>query len=271
MRLWCFGTDGKDTVNQKLSPLIELQKLDLRIMEITEIRRKIPERLHVAETPLRDVSQTLADTKTAVDAASKERRTHEKDLDVHEAHTEKMKSHAANLKTNKEYQAHLFELELANKKRGEFEEKILLSMEKIDELQKTVKELQERRQAHDTVFIQEKQKLETQDKELAKELARLEADYREAAGKVEKSLLDRYNQVKATRKDHPLAAVRDGMCIGCRLQIPPQLIAQVRRSDDLHICPYCRRILYWEGEPAKERASALSEARKADLEVGESV
>jgi uncharacterized protein len=258
-------------VNQKLSPLIELQKLDLRIMEITEIRRKIPERLQVAETPLREVSQVLTDTKAMVDAATKERRTHEKDLEVHEAQTEKMKSHAASLKTNKEYQAHLFELELANKKRGEFEEKILVAMDKIDELQKTAKELQEKKQALDSVFAQEKQGLDTQDKELAKELARLETDYREAAGKVEKSLLDRYNQVKATRKDQPLAAVRDGMCMGCRLQIPPQLIAQVRRSDDLHLCPYCRRILYWEGDPAKESASALSEARKADMEVGESV
>ncbi|OQW46642.1 MAG: hypothetical protein A4C66_14905 [Nitrospira sp. HN-bin3] len=258
-------------MNQKLSPLIELQKLDLRIMEITEIRRKIPERLHLAETPLREVTQVLADTKAAVDAASKERRTYEKDLEVHETQTEKMKSHAASLKTNKEYQAHLFELELANKKRGEFEEKILVAMDKIDELQKISKELQEKKQAHDQAFAEEKQGLDAQDKELAEELARLESDYREAAGKVEKSLLDRYNQVKAARKDQPLAAVRDGMCVGCRLQIPPQLIAQVRRSDDLHLCPYCRRILYWEGEPAKESASALSEARKADMEVGESV
>ncbi|HMS84876.1 MAG TPA: hypothetical protein PKD12_14595, partial [Nitrospira sp.] len=195
-------------MNQKLSPLIELQKLDLRIMEITELRRKIPERLHVAETPLREVTQALADTKAAVDVATKERRTYEKDLEVHEAQTEKMKSHAASLKTNKEYQAHLFEIELANKKRGEFEEKILVAMDKIDELQKSAKELQEKQQTHATVFAQEKQGLDTQDKELAKELARLETDYRDAAGKVEKSLLDRDNQVKATRKDQPLAAVR---------------------------------------------------------------
>jgi uncharacterized protein len=65
--------------------------------------------------------------------------------------------------------------------------------------------------------------------------------------------------------------VRDGMCAGCRLQIPPQLIAQVKRSDDLQICPYCRRMLYWEGEPVTDKPSALSEAKKSDLEVGESV
>lgn len=238
-------------------------------MEITEIRRKIPERLHAAEAPLQEASRILNDTKTAVEAAVKERRSHEKDLEAHEAHTDKMKSHAASLKTNKEYQAHLFELELANKKRGDFEEKILLTMEKIDQLQNATKGLQEKSSALEKMFTQEKQRLDAQDKELSTELAQLELRHREASVKVEKALLDRYNQVKASRKDHPLAAVRDGICLGCRLQIPPQLIAQVKRSEDLHLCPYCRRILYWEGEPIAEGTPAL-ESKPSDLEVGES-
>lgn len=258
-------------MNQKLSPLIELQKLDLRIMEVTETRRKIPERLHTAELPLREATELLNETKAAVDQAIKERRAHEKDLEAHEAHTEKMKSHAASLKTNKEYQAHLFEVELANKKRGDFEEKILLAMDRVEQLQKTAKELQDKKDALEKVFLQEKQGLDAQDKELAAELAQLEGQARDASAKIDKGLLDRYNQVKASRKDQPLAAVRGGICAGCRLQIPPQLIAQVKRSDDLHVCPYCRRMLYWEGEPATETSHPLSEAKKADMEVGESV
>jgi hypothetical protein len=257
-------------LNHKLSPLIELQKLDLRIMEISEIRRKIPERLQTAEAPLREATQLLDDTKAAVETAVKERRSHEKDLEAHEAHTDKMKSHATSLKTNKEYQAHLFELELANKKRGDFEEKILLAMEKIDQLQKTTKELQEKKAALEKVFAQEKLKLDVQDQELATELVQVEGRYREASARVDKALLGRYNQVKAARKDHPLAAVRDGICLGCRLQIPPQLIAQVKRSEDLHLCPYCHRILYWEGEPVPE-TSAAPASKPSDLEVGESV
>jgi predicted nucleic acid-binding Zn-ribbon protein len=257
-------------LNHKLSPLIELQKLDLRIMEINETRRKIPERLHFAESPLQEATQLLNETKAAAAAAAKERHVHDKDLEAHEAHTEKMKSHAANLKTNKEYQAHLFELDLANKKRGEFEVKILLSMDKTDQLQKTTNELQDKKNALEKVFTQEKHLLDTQDKELATELAQLEGHYREASAKIEKGLLDRYNQVKASRKDQPLAAVRDGICAGCRLQIPPQLIAQVKRSNDLHVCPYCRRMLYWEGEPAVE-APSVPGVTPSDLEVGESV
>ena len=259
-------------MSHKLSPLLELQKLDLRIMGINDIRRKIPERLTAAEAPLRDASKILSDAKAEVEAAVKERRAHEKDLEMHEAQTEKMKSHAASLKTNKEYQAHLFEIELANKKRGDFEEKILLCMEKVDQLQHTVAETQSKVKTLDATFSQEKNELNEQERMLAAELTEVEAAYREAAAKVEKSLLDRYNQIKASRKDQALAAVRDGLCLGCRLQIPPQLIAQVKRSDDLHVCPYCRRMLYWEGEPVVEGASVPApELKSSDLEVGESV
>ena len=258
-------------MSHKLSPLLELQKLDLRIMEINDVRRKIPERLTAAEAPLRDASRILRDAKTAVEAAVKERRVHEKDLEMHEAQTEKMKSHAASLKTNKEYQAHLFEIELANKKRGDFEEKILICMEQVDQLQQAVAATQSQVKDLDAAFTQEKNQLTEQERVLAAELADVEAAYREATAKVEKSLLDRYNQIKASRKDQALAAVSNGLCLGCRLQIPPQLIAQVKRSDDLHVCPYCRRMLYWEGEPPTETSSALSEAKKSDMEVGESV
>lgn len=258
-------------MSQKLVPLVALQKLDLRIMEIKDQRRKIPERLNVAEAPLREQTQLLNETQAAVDLLVKERRGHEKDLEAHEAQTEKMKSHAASLKTNKEYQAHLFEIELANKKRGEFEEKILLSMEKIEQLQQTLKEAQEKADAARKIFTEEKKVLDQQDQVLAKELAQLEAQQAEAAGLIDKNLLARYNQIKTAKKEQALAAVRDGMCAGCRLQIPPQLIAQVKRSDDLHVCPYCRRMLYWEGEVPVESPSALSEAKKKDLEVGESV
>ncbi len=239
-------------------------------MEIGETRKKIPERLHTAEAPLREAVRILNDTTTAVEVAVKERRSHEKDLEAHEAQTEKMKSHAASLKTNKEYQAHLFELELANKKRGEIEEKILLSMDKVDQLHKTVKELQDKKKALEQIFAQEKQTLEGQGKELEAELAQLEDRHREIAIRVDPPLLHRYNQIKAGRKDQPLAAVRGGICSGCRLQIPPQLIAEVKRSEDLHVCPYCRRMLYWEGEPVVETPSASGD-KSANLEVGESV
>lgn len=255
-------------MNPQLSPLIELQKLDLRIADLKEQRRKIPERLEVNEAPLREAKRVLQEASVAVEALIKERRGHEKDLDAHEDRIGKMKDRAAQLKTNQEYQAHLFEVELANKKRGEIEEKILLAMEQIEQTQRTITDAQAKLKESEGLFMREKATLEEKDRMLAAELADLEAKQRQLSGQVEKVLLARYNKLKTTRKDQALALIKDGICVGCRLQLPPQLVSQVKRGEEVHTCPYCYRMLYWEGEPTTEVKGAV--VQDQNFEIGES-
>ncbi len=258
-------------MNQNLSPLIELQKLDLRIMEINDQRRKIPERLHSIEAPLREAKQSLQETNSSIEALVKERRGLERDVEVQDAHNDKMRARLSEIKTNKEYQAHLFELQMANKKKSEIEDKVLACMEKIEQLQEVAKQAQEKVSAVEQTFSKEKQELDEVDRKLAAELAKLETQQRERSTQVERGLLERYTKLKNARKDQPLAAIKSGMCSGCRLQIPPQLVAEVKRSQDLHICPYCHRMLYWEGELPSENKTSSDQPKDSSLEVGESV
>jgi predicted nucleic acid-binding Zn-ribbon protein len=112
--------------------------------------------------------------------------------------------------------------------------------------------------------------LDELDSRLSAELAELESQQRDRSAKVEPALLARYTKLKASRKDQPLAAIKGGMCAGCRLQIPPQLIAEVKRSQDLHTCPYCHRMLYWDGDVQVDQRPP-DQAKTSDFEVGESV
>lgn len=252
-------------MNITLIPLIELQKFDLRIAEVKEQRRKIPERLETTEAPLRESKRMVQEASAAMETFTKERKSYEKDLEAHEDRIGKMKDRASQLKTNQEYQAHLFEIELANKKRGEIEEHILVAMEKIDQMQRTLADAQGRVVEADRVFTREKKTLDEMDRRLAVELEELEGKQKELVTRIDKPLLSRYTRLKSARKDQALAAVKDGICLGCRLQLPPQLIAEVKRMQELHTCPYCHRMLYWE-EPATEDKAA---GDKTDsLEVG---
>jgi predicted nucleic acid-binding Zn-ribbon protein len=116
--------------------------------------------------------------------------------------------------------------------------------------------------------MREKAALEEKDRLLAAELTDLEAKQRQLSGQVEKVLLVRYNKLKTTRKDQALALIKDGICVGCRLQLPPQLVSQVKRGEEVHTCPYCYRMLYWEGEPTTEVKGAV--VQDQNFEIGES-
>lgn len=259
-------------MNPHLQPLIELQALDLRTSEIKERQRKTPELIQAAEVPLKDAQRILKEATAALDALTKDRRERERDLETHESQTEKMKSRLAELKTNKEYQAHLFEIEMANKKKGEIEEQILVLMEKIEGKQKELKDVQAKAKEAERLFAEEKKRLEVLAAESGAELPQLEQKQAAVAASVDKSLMERYAKLKAKRRDLVLVPVRDGICSGCRLQLPPQLVAEVKRSETVHSCSYCQRLLYWEGETAAGPATAVpSVLEKEEFDVGETV
>ncbi|WP_447974171.1 zinc ribbon domain-containing protein [Nitrospira sp. Kam-Ns4a] len=251
-------------MNPQLPALIELQTLDLKILEVREHQRKTPELIQAAEAPLKEARARLAEVAKSLEALTKERRDRERELEAHEAQVEKLRGRLSELKTNKEYQAHLFEIEMANRRKGEIEEQILLLMERIEKDQQELRQVESRATEAERVFVQEKARLEATAAALTSELAELEARQRAAARRLEQTLLDRYAKLKATRKDLAVVPVRDGICQGCRLQLPPQLVAEVKRSEDLVVCSYCQRILYWDGEPVTIAARVPEADEDAD-------
>jgi predicted nucleic acid-binding Zn-ribbon protein len=250
-------------LNPQLQFLIELQKIDLRIFEIQEQQQKIPELIRNAQAPSLEVGHRLKLLKDAGEALTKERRSSEQELSVQEEHIHKIRGRLNELKTNKEYQAHLFEIELAKKKKDLLEEAVLSVLERIEQNEKEAKELEERLREDEERFDREKTQLESQVNTLNQELSELERQHQEHARLMDAKLLARYSKLKSARKGFAVAQVRNGTCSGCRLQIPPQLIAEVKRGDDLLNCSYCHRILYWEAPSDK---SSWTEAPPVDLE-----
>ncbi|GKS57369.1 hypothetical protein YTPLAS18_08960 [Nitrospira sp.] len=258
-------------MNPHLPRLIELQALDLRMAEIKSQRRQIPQRLEAAERPLQAAREAQKTAAATVEAMTKERRASERELDAQEAQIEKMRGRTSEIKTNKEYQAHLFEIELASKKKGEIEERVLGLMEQIESVQRNLTEAHAKVEEAERAFIQGKKGIEELETRLVAESAELESRHRAATEGVPAGLLARYVKLKNQRKEQALAALREGICQGCRLQLPPQLVAEVKRSDELQTCDYCHRILYWEGELPGEASAATRSAHAQDDEAGESL
>ncbi len=231
-------------MNLQLQYLINLQKFDLRIFQIQDQLRKAPELLKFAESPLQDILARLQVLKNTGESLVKQRRSSERELATQEEQLQKIRNRLSELKTNKEYQAHLFEIELARKKKDSIEENVLEMMERVEQNEQAVKELEEQTTEAQKVFDAEKARLETHFANLENELADLDRQQKTLSVLVDKPLLVRYNRLKTLRKGYAVAQLREGACGGCQLQLPPQLVAEVKRGDELMDCSYCHRILY---------------------------
>src|ERR1039458_4742700 len=94
----------------------------------------------------------------------KKKREREKSLEDIQEKIKKMKGRTTDIKTNKEYQAHLREIESSEKEIGKIEEEILVIMEDLD---RTVKQ----QKVEEVTVRQEIEKLEVFRKELDREAA----------------------------------------------------------------------------------------------------
>ncbi|NKB81000.1 MAG: hypothetical protein GKS05_03715 [Nitrospirales bacterium] len=254
-------------MNSQLLLLVELQELDLKIHDTQRQQSIIPQQITAAQTPLLDATRRLEEVGASLVSIAAERRSSEEDLSAHEAHIQKMRARLSDLKTNKEYQAHLFEIELANKKKDGLEERVLRVMVRDEEAQKEQEQLAQVVKDAAQAYAQEKALLESRVDSLKSELAQQEDQQKHFVALMDKTLYHRYTTLKSARNIVVVASMQDEACGGCRLQLPPQLGAEVRRSEELQNCPYCQRILYSEQaiEDAKQTGSILPD------EAGEEV
>ena len=233
-------------MNFQLSLLVQLQQLDLKLHDLEKQQQQIPGRLHAAQSPVDQARKRAEDLKTLLETIAAQRRSSEDDLSAYENHVHKMRARLNELKTNKEYQAHLFEIDLVNKKKDGLEERVLLAMEQGEEKQKELEEVEKLLQDVMQTLEREKGELEALSAKLAHEVAQIEQEKQGLIASLEKQVHHRYTMLKSSMKLVVVATVQGETCQGCQLQIPPQLVANVKRADDLLTCPYCHRILYYE-------------------------
>lgn len=232
-------------MNEQLAVLIRLQELDLQLDANAEKRRQVPLLIEAAAKPVEDATAEIAKAKSDLDTVNRDRREKEQDLKEREERIEKLKGRSGDIKSNKEYQAHLFEIELAQQEKGTVEERLLEMMDRVEALQRTIKEREDALAARKAEYERERARIEAEQRAMEAETERLGSDARALAAQLSPSNSQTYDYLKTTRKGLAVVALKNGACQGCRLALPPQLVADLRKNEKLLTCTYCHRILFW--------------------------
>lgn len=235
-------------MRDQLELLWELQKIDLDLKNIKEKRERYPRELNTLDEKMSIERERLQAEKGKVDLLEKERREKERQLSVSQEKIKKTEARMSEVKTNKEYQALLTEIETIKGASGREEEEILQVLEEIDELKKN---LSKREKEVATVVEKiEAEKKMIQDRMAQDEVAwKEQVERREVLSKqIESKLNKLYDTLKDKRQGVGMVNVRQETCQGCFVHIPPQMFIEVQKNNEIIRCPNCNRILYFKGE-----------------------
>ena len=86
--------------------------------------------------------------------------------------------------------------------------------------------------------------LSEREKNLQQELTSLQSNREELSAAVDESVRARYERLVKNKGENVLVGVNHGVCGGCHMKLPAQVLVACRAHQDLVTCTNCGRILY---------------------------
>ena len=235
-------------MNNELSQLISLQHLDIEIKRLNQEIASVPARQQEIEHRFADSVKEFLDLKQQLADAETEKRRLESDLELEQQKHQKFKNDLMKATNEKEYTTAVREIDVARKAVSSLETEILKLMERIETLEKHVKqrspEIESRRIEIDEQIsrwseaaVSDQQRLEHL---LPQRIRLIESLSTDARGN--------YERLSKMRSGFALAEARDYSCQACRMKIRPQVFNDIRRGETIITCESCGRILYFRVE-----------------------
>ena len=233
-------------MKKQIALLIELQKIDQNIRTLSTKKQTLPEKASEIDQALQARKETAEEERQGLEGLNKLHKEKESELKQGQEKLRKAKERLLEVKTNKEYQAMLTEIDTVEKNSGRIEEEILVLYDRIDEKKGFVKSQEKDLKQYQGSYEAERKQI---DEELSSIDGELEIQQKKFAALVpalKPDLLRRYEMIKGRRNGVAVVSARNAVCSGCNMNLPPQLYNELQRSEELICCPNCNRILYWD-------------------------
>ncbi len=237
----------------ELAQLIALQNADTNIKRLQTEIESIPLRRAEIEKEFDQRAFEIRALEERRNLAFHERARLEKEIFDQKQRAERADRNLMAAKKPDEYTAAIREADAARKQISAFETQELEQMEVFDQAEKELKErapeierlgadMEERFKAFD-----EQARIQEQQLEAARaERERLMMELPQTTSALYKRIASRIRDGVA------LAEARNGACMACFMSLRPQIMADVRRGEEIITCDNCNRILYYAPNKAAQ-------------------
>lgn len=236
------------SLKDQLKRLVELQTIDV---EIYQFKRELEEKPRLLEESHRKYEEKKSGLKALEEklkALQVERKSKELDLQASEIDLVKANSQLGLLKTNKEYQAKLTEIESLKADKSVVEEKILLLYDEVDSTSAAINKEKGFLTEEEKKYLTQKKQIEDTIAAIKEKLKILRDVRTQITPNVEKIFLSRYERILENKGGLAIAAVKGNSCGGCFMSITDQMINEIKIHERLVSCEMCARILYLEDD-----------------------
>lgn len=230
----------------ELENLIRLQEIDTQIYSLRFEKAAKPAQIKALEEAFEAKKAHLLELEKNALELAKQKKEREAELTAKEESTVKLQGQLYSLKTNKEYQTMLQQIQDSKVDASVIEDKILELMDKADALKIEVDKEKLKVKDEEKQSAAEKAKVELRIKEIDDSLSRLEGQRKQVTPDLNPKIMAQYERILLSREGLAIVRVKGNSCGGCNMFVPPQVINLIRMYERIITCEVCNRILYIE-------------------------
>ncbi|MCM2358821.1 MAG: C4-type zinc ribbon domain-containing protein [Geobacteraceae bacterium] len=230
-------------MQKNLKMLDELQGIDLKIDGFKGERETLLEEQAVLDGKVAAAEAAIAEKNNELTLFEEEKVSLDESLAAETENISRSEARLKEIKTQKEYQAVSKEISTARKLKAELEEQILLKIGRIDELKGELAGMAENLAAMNENIAAQKGEVQARIDRLEEGIAQDISAREEIVKLLPAAMTRRYTLLREQRRGIAVVEARAGSCLGCNMNLPPQLYNTLFRGDELITCPHCQRIL----------------------------
>ncbi len=235
-------------MNSDLELLLKLQVIDYDLGELERSKDYLPDMMENLQREVGDAKQKVIDTASGLEEAMVTRKKLELDIQTREAELQKYQQQMMAIKTNKEYDALVAEID-------NLKSAITASYAELETTEASVTQLEQ-----DSVESREKETstVENNQKQLAVLQEKMDSIGDKVAAKrearetvtssISKPMMSTYERVRKGRGGRAVVLVKKKACNSCFKALTPRRIQEIKRADKVLVCEFCGCLLYWDPE-----------------------
>ena len=230
-------------MRKNLKMLDELQEIDLKIDGFKGEKDALLEELASLDGKVAAAEAGIAEKSNELALFEEERLALDENLAAETENISRSETRLKEIKTQKEYQAVSKEINTARKLKVELEEQALQKIGRIEELKAEIAGQAENLTALNANIAAQKGEVQAKIDQLEDGIGKDVAAREELVKALPSTMIRRYTLLREQRRGIAVVEAKAGSCLGCNMNLPPQLYNTLFRGDELITCPHCQRIL----------------------------
>ncbi len=231
---------------EQIKKLVSLQEIDTELIQLKNRMEEAPRHLENLQNELKNLEEQKSHIEERVKLLTEQKKKLQSDIEQDADKIKKSKNKLMMVSNTKEYHAMMREMDNLEKLNRFREEELNNLLEDLQAQQTKKEELNNEFESLQDELATTQATLDSELQQIQERIQELEKDREKACADVPVPILSRYNFIKDRLHNPVIVSVRQSVCTGCFISIPPQSFVEIQKGEQILSCPNCQRLIYWE-------------------------